>query len=268
MQHITRFTEFDIHLFKEGKHFRLHDKLGSHIMETEEGDQGTYFAVWAPNAKKVAVMGNFNGWNKTTHPLKLREDDSGIWEGFIANVGHGEVYKYAITSNIDNKKLEKSDLFARRWERPPHTATLVWDTKYEWADMDWMQDRQQKAGLQQPMSVYEVHLGSWRRKSGKEDDWLSYRELAVELVDYVQKMGFTHVEFLPITEHPFYGSWGYQSIGYFAPTSRYGSPQDFKHLVEAFHQAGIGVIIDCSGSYFKEGSYKIRMKVIDQTYNF
>lgn len=254
---LTRFTDFDIHLFKEGKHHQLYDKLGSHLMETEDGVKGTYFAVWAPNAKNVSVIGDFNGWDKTRNSLQLRLDGTGIWEGFVPSAQHGNRYKYAITSRIGGRQLEKSDLFARRWETPPNTATVIWDTTYEWSDAAWMTTRAEKAQQPQPFSVYEVHLGSWRRKSGRRDDWLSYRELAVELVAYVQKMGFTHVEFLPVTEHPFYGSWGYQAIGYFAPTSRYGSPQDFKYLVEAFHKAGIGVIMDWVPSHFPADAHAL-----------
>ncbi len=257
MQHITRFTDFDIHLFKAGKHFRLYDKLGSHIMEVD-GVKGTYFAVWAPNAKSVAVFGNFNGWNKTANVMTARHDSSGIWETFIPNIGQGEIYKYHIVSNVGNRILEKSDLYAFHWETPPRNATVVWDIEgYEWNDTAWMQERKEKAGQAQPYSVYEVHLGSWRTKSDKKEDYLTYREMANDLTAYVKEMGFTHVELLPVTEHPYAPSWGYQSIGYFAPTSRFGTPQDFMYLVDQLHQAGIGVIMDWVPSHFPADAHAL-----------
>ncbi len=254
MQHISRFTDYDIHLFKEGNHTKLYDKLGSHEMEVD-GVEGTYFAVWAPNAQDVSVIGDFNGWNKQSNPLKIRWDASGIWEGFIPKVGRGTVYKYAILPNHSDQYLEKSDLFARRWEIPPRTASIVWDTYYEWKDEVWMQKRLADAGKPKPQSVYEVHLGSWKRKSAAEDDWFSYAELVDHLVPYVKEMGFTHVELLPIMEHPFYGSWGYQTLGYFAASSRYGSPEDLMLLIEAFHKEGIGVILDWVPSHFPEDAH-------------
>lgn len=257
MQHVTRFTEFDIHLFKGGNHFHLYDKLGSHIMEVD-GVTGTYFAVWAPNAKSISVIGNFNGWNKDAHPMNPRYDSSGIWETFVPNIGQGEVYKYRIVSNVGNRVLEKSDLYAKHWETPPRTATVVWDIEdYEWNDTEWMEKRKATADEPKPYSVYEVHLGSWKRKSAKKEDYLTYREMAHDLAEYVSEMGFTHVELLPVTEHPYAPSWGYQSIGFFAPTSRFGTPQDFMYFVDVLHQNGIGVIMDWVPSHFPADAHAI-----------
>lgn len=196
--HHSLFSEFDIYLFKSGKHYRVHDKLGSHIIEVD-GVQGVYFAVWAPNAKHVSVIGNFNYWDKGSHPLATRWDSSGIWEGFIPNIGKGELYKYHVESP-SGEHLEKGDPYARFWEVPPSTASIVWDAPYEWKDEKWMKQRKAKAGRPQPYSVYEVHLGSWRKKTGGAES-LSYRELAHDLVTYVKELGFTHIEFLPIMEH-------------------------------------------------------------------
>ena len=241
------FTDYDINLWKAGKNFRAYDKLGSHVIEVD-GKQGTYFSVWAPSARAVSVIGNFNGWNRSAHPLNARWDSSGIWEGFIPNIGNGEVYKYAITAQ-NGAELEKGDPFARLWEVPPKTASVIWDTYFEWEDEEWMNARAEANGIDRPYSVYEVHLGSWKKKeSGTES--LDYRELAVELVDYVKKMNFTHVEFLPVMEHPYFPSWGYQITGYFAPSSRFGGPQDFMYLVQELHKAGIGVILDWVPSHF------------------
>ena len=257
MQQITRFTEFDIHLFKAGKHFKLYDKLGSHIMEVD-GVTGTYFAVWAPNAKSVSVIGNFNGWNKTSHPMNVRFDGSGIWELFIPNIGKGETYKYSIISNVGNKMLEKSDLYAKYWETPPLTATKVWAIDdYEWKDAEWMENRKATADEPKPYSVYEVHLGSWRTKSEVKEDFLTYREMAEQLPTYLKDLGFTHVELLPVTEHPYAPSWGYQSIGLFAPTSRFGTPQDFMFFVDKCHEAGIGVIMDWVPSHFPADAHAL-----------
>ncbi len=246
---VTRFTDFDISLFRSGKHFRIYDKLGSHVMTTDDGIQGTYFAVWAPNATKVSVMGNFNKWNTTKNQLSARWDHSGIWEGFIPDVQKGDTYKYEITS-YDGRKFPKGDPYARRWEMPPSTASVVWDTWYEWTDTEWMDTRKKEVDTVKPYSVYEVHLGSWLKKSPDADGFLTYIEMADSLVAYVQKMNFTHVELLPIMEHPYYPSWGYQVAGYYAPSNRYGSPQDFMYLVECFHKANIGVILDWVPSHF------------------
>ncbi|MEP6734697.1 MAG: 1,4-alpha-glucan branching protein GlgB [Chryseolinea sp.] len=242
-------TDFDVHLFKSGKHFKLYEKLGSHHINDDDR-KGTFFAVWAPNADTVSVIGNFNGWQAGKHKLLPRWDSSGIWEGFFEDINHGEAYKYAIKSNT-GEFLEKSDPFGTYCELPPKTASIVWTPEYEWHDEHWLAERKSKSGKKQPYSIYEVHIGSWRRKiENGESRSLTYPELAEELVGYVKEMGFTHVEFLPIMEHPFYGSWGYQLTGYFAPTSRYGSPSDFKYLVDSFHRAGIGVILDWVPSHY------------------
>ncbi|MCC6723355.1 MAG: 1,4-alpha-glucan branching protein GlgB [Saprospiraceae bacterium] len=243
----TLLTDFDIELIRGGKHFRLYNKLGSHPMQLE-GEWGTFFAVWAPSALEVSVVGNFNFWNEKSHQLFLRPDGTGIWEGWIPGIGKGTLYKYSIKSR-DKRRLAKGDPFARYWEIPPNTASIVWDPYYEWKDAAWLKRRAELAGKPQPYSVYEVHLGSWKKKKGGVNSF-SYLELIDELVPYVQEMGFTHVEFLPVMEHPYFPSWGYQLTGYFAPTSRFGHPEEFMALVDAFHQAGIGVILDWVPSHF------------------
>lgn len=242
-------TDHDIYLFKEGNHFRLYEKMGAHVIE-HEGIRGVYFAIWAPNAESVSVIGDFNNWDKERDPLYLRWDGSGIWEGFIPNLDKGTVYKYHVKSKYNNYEVDKADPFAFYSEMPPKTASIVWDLSYEWNDEEWMKNRHKHNSLNAPISIYEVHLGSWRRVIEEGNRPLTYRELAVQLVDYVKEMGFTHVEFLPVMEHPFYGSWGYQVTGYFAPTSRYGTPQDFMYLIDRLHQAGIGVILDWVPSHF------------------
>ncbi|MDF9797211.1 1,4-alpha-glucan branching enzyme [Catalinimonas alkaloidigena] len=247
--HITRLTEFDIYLFNEGKHYTLYDKLGSHLMN-KDGVDGTYFAVWAPNAEKVTVIGDFNEWNREANPMLSRWDNSGIWEVFVPNIGKGTRYKYFIRSNNNGYEVEKGDPFAIHWEVPPLTASVVWDRDYQWNDGKWLEERKKNVGEDNPMSVYEVHIGSWKRKGEDGKEFLSYRDLAEDLPGYLKWMGYTHVEFLPIMEHPFYGSWGYQCTGYFAPSSRYGSPQDFKYLVDRLHEEGIGVILDWVPSHF------------------
>jgi 1,4-alpha-glucan branching enzyme len=244
----SRFTEFDVHLFQSGKHYKLYEKFGSHVIE-HKGVVGTYFAVWAPNAQYVAVTGNFNYWDRGTHKLNPRWDSSGIWEGFIPHIGVGEVYKYFIKSS-SGEELEKSDPFALRWELPPSTASIVVDTFYEWKDQAWMANRYQHNALDKPYSVYEMHVGSWARNPESPDEFLNYRQLAAALVPYITEMGFTHVEFMPIMEHPYYPSWGYQISGFFAASSRYGTPQDLMFLVEELHKAGIGVILDWVPSHF------------------
>ncbi|HEY9534246.1 MAG TPA: 1,4-alpha-glucan branching protein GlgB, partial [Mucilaginibacter sp.] len=244
----SRFSDFDIALFQSGKHYKLYEKLGSHVIE-HNGVVGTYFAVWAPNAQYVSVIANFNGWDRGSHPLYNRWDGSGIWEGYIPNVGNGEIYKYFINS-LTGEDLEKSDPFALRWEVPPLTGSIVADTYYEWADSKWMTSRHEHNALDKPYSVYEVHLGSWARDWDNPDEFYSYEQLADMLVPYVRDMGFTHVEFMPIMEHPYYPSWGYQVSGYYAASSRYGTPQQLMHLIERFHQEGIGVILDWVPSHF------------------
>lgn len=257
MEHFSLFSDYDIHLFKAGKHFRLFEKMGSHTAN-HNGTDGTYFAVWAPNARTVSVIGHFNQWNASSHQLHPRWDESGIWEGFFPDVKHGEAYKYAIHSNT-GQLLEKADPFAFFAETPPATASIVWQPKFEWKDQEWMQKRKDNIGKPQPYSVYEVHIGSWKRKWDEGGRSLSYPELANELVTYVKDLGFTHVEFLPVMEHPFFGSWGYQLTGYYAPSSRYGSPEDFMYLVDSFHRAGIGVILDWVPSHFPGDAHGIYM---------
>jgi len=243
----SRITEHDIYLFKEGNHFRLYEKLGSHPGEVR-GVPGAHFAVWAPNAVSVSVIGDFNGWCPGAHRLDPRRDESGIWEGFLAGAERGACYKYHIVSRHDGYEVDKGDPFALFWEEPPRTGARVWSPEYAWGDQDWMRERRERNALDRPVSVYEVHLGSWRRAEGNRP--LSYRELAESLVTYVEEMGFTHVEFMPVMEHPFYGSWGYQTVGYFAPTSRYGAPEDFMFLIDCLHRHGIGVILDWVPSHF------------------
>lgn len=244
----SRFTEEDIRRFSSGTHFDLFTLFGNHPLE-HDGFTGTHFAVWAPNAKAVSVGGNFNEWNKTSHPLYPRWDSSGIWEAFIPNLNQGELYKYFITTQ-EGKILEKGDPYANFWEKRPKTASITWNLEYEWKDKEWMGNRKNINSLNKPISVYELHLGSWRRNPIAPDEFLSYREIGDHLIPYVKDLGFTHVEFMPILEHPFDGSWGYQPIGYYAPTSRFGNPQEFMELVDRLHQAGIGVYLDWVPSHF------------------
>ncbi|MDY7000541.1 MAG: 1,4-alpha-glucan branching protein GlgB [Thermodesulfobacteriota bacterium] len=251
---VSLFTDHDIYLFKEGSHFRLYEKLGSHPT-TVDGRKGTLFAVWAPNAQYVSVVGDFNAWDRGTHPLKVRGDSSGIWEGFIPDVGQGSLYKYHIASRVNGYAVDKGDPFGSRWEMPPKTASMVWDLDYTWGDHDWMAGRHKANAHNAPISVLEVHLGSWKRVPEDEFRSLNYLEMAEQLPAYVRDMGFTHVELLPVMEHPFFGSWGYQTLGYFAPSNRYGSPQEFMRLVDALHQAGIGVILDWVPSHFPGDGY-------------
>lgn len=249
-------TEHDTYLFKEGNHFRLYEKLGPHLTVVD-GVQGTYFAVWAPNAERVGVTGDFNFWDRDSHRLAPRWDGSGIFEGFIPGVGKGAIYKYHIVSKVNGYAVDKGDPFATHWENPPKTGSIVWDIGYEWGDADWMGRRAGANALGAPCSIYELHMGSWRRVADQGDRWMSYREMAEQLPQYLRDMGFTHVEFLPIMEHPFYGSWGYQTTGYFAPSSRYGTPQDFMHLVDVLHQNGIGVILDWVPSHFPSDEHAL-----------
>ncbi|MCZ6693228.1 MAG: 1,4-alpha-glucan branching protein GlgB [Bacteroidetes bacterium] len=246
--HFSLLTDFDIDLFKSGKHFKLFEKLGSHIINVD-GTDGTLFSVWAPNAKEVSLIGNFNFWDRNKHPMFSRWDGSGIWELFVPGIKKGEIYKYSITTQ-DKDILEKADPFAFYCEEPPKTGSVVWSLDFKWKDDRWINKRKKDTGKPKPYTVYEVHLGSWRRRAKEDNRYLSYLELGEELVAYVKEMGFTHVEILPVMEHPFYGSWGYQLTGYFAPTSRYGTPQEFKTLIEAFHKSGIGVILDWVPSHF------------------
>ncbi len=247
-------TEHDIYLFKEGRHYRLYEKLGSHIGRVGRRT-GTHFAVWAPNAEQVHVMGDFNDWDIKSHPLALRQDDSGIFEGFIAGVKHGTRYKYHISARGQDYQAERGDPFALYWELPPNTASVVWDAQHAWEDDNWMAARQNRETLNQPQSIYEMHLGSWRRPGDDPDRFLTYLELAEILPDYLEKTGFTHVEFLPVMEHPFYGSWGYQCLGFFAPSSRFGTPQELMTLIDIIHQRGFGVILDWVPSHFPNDAH-------------
>ncbi len=246
--HAEPITADDLHLFNEGSHYHLYRKLGCHLT-TLGGTTGATFAVWAPNARAVSVIGDFNGWDARTHRLATR-GASGIWEGFIGGVRKGDGYKFHITSRNGRHRVDKADPFGIHQETPPKTGSKVWDLEYEWSDAEWMAGRGARIALASPVSIYEVHLGSWMRVPEDGNRSLSYRELADRLVPYVTEMGFTHVEFLPVTEHPFFGSWGYQTTGYFAPTSRYGTPQDLMFLIDRLHQAGVGVILDWVPSHF------------------
>jgi 1,4-alpha-glucan branching enzyme len=261
------FTNEDIHAFQHGTHSTLYQLFGNKQIEVL-GVYGTYFSVWAPNATAVSVTGNFNDWNNEAHPLKVRLESSGIWEGFIPNLGQGEVYKYHI-HGYKGIQLDKGDPYAHYWELRPETASITWQTAYQWKDQQWMEDRKIKNRIDQPYSVYEVHLASWMRPDKHNPDrYNSYSQLIDLLVPYVKEMGFTHVEFMPVMEHPFDGSWGYQGAGFFAPTSRFGDPQAFAALVDAFHQAGIGVILDWVPSHFPYDSHGLFMFDGANTYEY
>jgi 1,4-alpha-glucan branching enzyme len=247
--------EQDLHFLAEGTHIRLYEKLGSHVT-TKDGVAGAVFAVWAPNAAAVSVIGEFNGWDTQAHPMAVH-GDAGVWECFIPGVGTGDVYKYHVLSRLNAYAIDKLDPFAVYTEVPPRTASIVWDLAYGWGDQEWMAQRRQRNALQAPLAIYEVHLGSWRRVPEEGDRALTYRETAQYLVDYVQQMGFTHVEFLPLMEHPFYGSWGYEVSGYFAATSRYGAPQDLMYLIDCLHQHGIGVIFDWVPAHFPRDAHSL-----------
>jgi len=261
------FTDEDVHAFQQGTHSTLYQLFGNKQLEVL-GVQGTYFSVWAPNATAVFVTGNFNDWNNEAHPLKVRLEASGIWEGFIPNIGQGEVYKYHI-HGYKGIQLDKGDPYAHFWELRPETASITWQTAYQWSDQQWMEDRNIKNRTDQPYSVYEVHLASWMRPDkNNPDKYNSYIQLIDLLVPYVQEMGFTHIELMPVMEHPFDGSWGYQGAGFFAPTSRYGHPQEFAALVDAFHKAGIGVILDWVPSHFPYDSHGLFMFDGANTYEY
>jgi 1,4-alpha-glucan branching enzyme len=237
-------TDQDIYLFREGTHGRLHERLGCHL---DPGGVGARFAVWAPNARAVSVIGEWNGWSPGASALSVRWDGSGIWEGFVPGVRRGQPYKFRVESHRGGHVAEKADPFAFYAELPPATGSRAWTLEYDWGDAQWMAARGRRNALDAPISVYEVHAGSWRRRNG---GFLGYRELAHQLAEHVLETGFTHVELLPVMEHPFFGSWGYQTTGYFAPTGRYGTPQDFMYLVDHLHQNGIGVILDWVPSHF------------------
>ena len=261
------FTDEDVHNFQNGTHYSLYTLFGNKQIEVS-GKKGTYFAVWAPNATAVYVKGNFNDWNNETHLLKVRQDSSGIWEGFIPGIHQGEVYKYHI-HGYKGVKLDKGDPFANYWELRPLTASITWQTNYTWKDAKWIEQRKIKNRTDQPYSVYEVHLASWMRPDkNNEDSYNSYTQLISLLVPYVKEMGFTHVEFMPVMEHPFDGSWGYQGVGLFAPTSRFGNPQEFAALVEAFHAAEIGVILDWVPSHFPYDAHGLFMFDGTNTYEY
>lgn len=261
------FSEDDIQNFQRGTHYSLYTLFGNKQL-TVLDTPGTYFAVWAPNATHVSVIGNFNHWSYDAHPLFVRLDQSGIWEGFIPNVVAGESYKYHI-HGFKGLRLDKGDPFAHFWEKKPLTASITWGTFYEWTDGEWMKTRKKHNALNAPWSVYEVHLASWQRPDKfNEDLYFNYKEIAERMVPYVKEMGFTHVEFMPVNEHPFDGSWGYQGTGYFASTSRFGSPQDFAFLVDALHNAGIGVLIDWVPSHFPYDAHGLFMFDGTHTYEY
>ena len=260
-------TDEDIRNFQQGTHYTLYRKFGSHSIQVME-QWGMYFAVWAPNATSVSVKGNFNDWKNFDYELFPRWDNSGVWEGFIPGFKLGEVYKYHIKGFM-GIEVDKGDPFANFWEKRPLTASITWDLYYEWKDQEWMGSRKKHNALDAPWSVYEVHLASWMRPDpNDEESYNSYGEITERMVPYVKEMGFTHVEFMPVMEHPFDGSWGYQGTGYFAPTSRFGSPQDFKAMVDAFHDAGVGVILDWVPSHFPYDSHGLFMFDGTHTYEY
>ena len=241
---VSTLTGHDLYLFREGTHSRLYEKLGAHL----EPGGITRFSVWAPNAQSVAVVGDFNNWDPRAHPMQ--GSDAGIWQAAVPGAKQGSVYKFHVVSKDGNLRVDKADPYALRSELPPRTGSVVWDLAYEWSDAAWMAERKRRNALDAPCSVYEVHLGSWRRDPAAPGRLLSYAETAPLLAEYCKRTGFTHVELMPIMEHPFYGSWGYQTTGYFAPSSRYGTPQDFMRFVDLLHQNGIGVILDWVPSHF------------------
>jgi 1,4-alpha-glucan branching enzyme len=242
-------SNLDEYLFAEGTHLRTYEKLGAHFAEVD-GVRGIQFSVWAPNARRVSVVGDFNNWDETQAPMESVAS-TGVWTAFVPGVTQGQSYKFSIHSHVNNYHMLKIDPYAFYAEAPPRSASVVWSLEgYEWSDEKWMSERQERQAHDKPLSTYEVHLGSWRRNPNENNRSLTYREMADELVEYVTYMEFTHVEFLPVTEHPFDGSWGYQSLSYFAPTSRFGTPQDFMYLVDRLHQAGIGVIVDWVPAHF------------------
>lgn len=250
-------TNDDLYLFNEGSHFGLYDKLGAHLVVEQGEVKGTAFSVWAPNAREVSVIGDFNNWSKGVHPL-YAQGQSGIWHTVIPTVGAGAIYKFHIVSHQSDYTIDKTDPFAFFNEVPPNTGSVVWPLDYQWGDRDWMANRKKRNALDGPINIYEVHFGSWRRVPEEGNRSLSYREMAPQLAEHVNRLGYTHVEFLPVLEHPFYGSWGYQATGFFAPTSRYGTPQDFMYLVDYLHQNGIGVILDWVPSHFPTDAHGLK----------
>jgi 1,4-alpha-glucan branching enzyme len=261
------FSEADVRNFQAGTHYQLYKVFGNKQIEVN-GTSGTYFAVWAPSATAVFVTGHFNGWNEISHPLHVRPDASGIWEGFIPDVAAGELYKYHI-HGFEGVKLNKADPFAHYAEKRPDTASITWQTNYHWSDQNWMAHRKNKNALDAPISVYEMHLASWMRPiPSDEGSYNTYTQIAERLIPYVLEMGFTHIELMPVMEHPFDGSWGYQGTGFFAPTSRFGNPQDFAAFVNAFHNAGIGVILDWVPSHFPYDDHGLYLFDGSHTYEY
>jgi 1,4-alpha-glucan branching enzyme len=261
------FSEADVRNFQAGTHYQLYKVFGNKQIEVN-GSAGTYFAVWAPSATAVFVTGNFNGWNEMSHPLHVRPDASGIWEGFIPGVAAGELYKYHI-HGFEGVKLNKADPFAHYAEKRPDTASITWQTNFHWSDQNWMEHRKNKNALDAPISVYEMHLASWMRPiPSDEGSYNTYAQIAERLVPYVLEMGFTHIELMPVMEHPFDGSWGYQGTGFFAPTSRFGNPQDFAAFINAFHNAGIGVILDWVPSHFPYDAHGLYLFDGSHTYEY
>ena len=254
---VPMLTDHDVYLFRQGRHTRLYERLGAHLREID-GVPGVSFGVWAPNAREVSVIGDFNDWLPGAHPLRIRGDGSGIWEAFIPGLGAGERYKFRIASRYGDYAADKGDPFAFAWEEPPGTASRIQELDYSWNDAAWMERRHRANALDAPWSVYEMHLGSWRTVPEEDHRLPRYRELAEWLPAYLDELGYTHVEFMPVTEHPFFGSWGYQTTGYFAPTARYGTPQDFMFLVDRLHQHGIGVIADWVPSHFPDDEHGLR----------
>ncbi|HLH61136.1 MAG TPA: 1,4-alpha-glucan branching protein GlgB [Ktedonobacteraceae bacterium] len=260
----TIFTDFDLYLFGQGKHYRIYEKMGAHPA-IFNGIEGVNFAVWAPNARAVSVIGDFNGWNRSANPMHLRHNDLGVWECFIPDLKEGSIYKYALLSHYNHYAVDKTDPYGFAFELRPNNASIVTNIHHhQWSDDAWMDERGKRQDLNAPISIYEVHLGSWKHVperhvegAPEEDRFMTYRELAVELAQYVKDMGFTHIELLPITEYPYDGSWGYQVTGYYAPTSRFGTPEDFQYFVDYMHQQGIGVFLDWVPSHFPKDGYAL-----------
>lgn len=267
MWNYSLFKEADIINFHSGTYYTLYEKFGSHSREVLD-TRGYYFAVWAPNATQVSVIGEFNNWSKGRHLLFVRLDNSGIWEGFIPGIKQGSNYKYHI-EGYRGLQLEKSDPIANYSELRPNTASITWQLDYKWGDKSWMGKRKKNNSLNSPWSIYEVHLASWMRPDKtNEEIYNSYEQISERLVPYVKEMGFTHVEFMPVMEHPYDGSWGYQGTGYFAATSRFGKPQDFMAMIDDFHQAGIGVILDWVPSHFPYDAHGLYMFDGTHTYEY